>query len=67
MISYIWPAMITKYDLRGTAEMLKVTVTGSDGQKFIGGNGVPIVYSRDVWLLCDALASRQNWLLPERS
>ncbi|GIY33935.1 hypothetical protein CDAR_571241 [Caerostris darwini] len=42
-------------DLRGTANMLKVTATGSDEQKFIKGNRVPIVYSKAVWLLCDAL------------
>ncbi|GIX73988.1 hypothetical protein CEXT_229861 [Caerostris extrusa] len=42
-------------DLSGTANMLKVTATGSDEPKFIKGNRVPIVYSKDVWLLCEAL------------
>ncbi|GIY06969.1 hypothetical protein CDAR_531671 [Caerostris darwini] len=42
-------------DLRGTAKMLKVTATGSDEPKFMKGNRVPIVYSKDIWLLCDAL------------
>ncbi|GIX74586.1 hypothetical protein CDAR_365781 [Caerostris darwini] len=42
-------------DLSGTANMLKVNAIGSDEPKFIKGNRVPIVYSKDVWLLCDAL------------
>ncbi|GIY17705.1 hypothetical protein CDAR_406711 [Caerostris darwini] len=41
-------------DLRETAKMLKGTTNGSDEPKFIKGNRVPIIYSKDVWLLREA-------------
>ncbi|GIX71075.1 hypothetical protein CDAR_574181 [Caerostris darwini] len=41
-------------DLSGTANMLKVNAIGSDEPKFIKGNRDPIIYSKDVRLLCDA-------------
>ncbi|GIY23554.1 hypothetical protein CEXT_804751 [Caerostris extrusa] len=53
--------LVMRLILSKTTKMRKYIVNGSNEPKFIKESRVPTVYSKDVWMLCDALGIEAKW------